>query len=916
MKKASKTLALVLSLALALGIAPATSAAPAPPSFRVVEARLVTEVLDWGETITAIRIEYSEEILCDAIEYSVEHADRQTYQMASDRDIVNLYVNNSGKKDDYQPQGKYVFINLGLNSWDFTSYRDQVVFNTSQRIRPRPNPYYLYQAYPILTVNNNVIEPRGITTATSAIRGTLMDTSGLPNIEQMNIWSTELRKNIDGFRTFRYTNPTDRSVTKFHLYIPPGYEKKSADGPSIPLVVHFPAGDTAYIDDDLANADNSRQMGSLFTHPDAAIWGSEEAQAEHLAFVLTPGPNWNNNYMYIVKELVENLNIDIGRIYAISLAAGSTTMWNTILANPGVFAAQIGTAYDPYHAYAGGQGSYETRAKNAEDTFERILRELPGWFFAGLSDGSGSPVSGDPENRQKGDRWRDFGNLMNAKNDDDLKIDVGYGVNGELMWNGMLRGWKAEADATAQLDRANKSGAKHLITLFIPGTVLQTMHWSWNATYSNAVVRDWLYEQVNPNPAGTANIATPLPTYIITLDRNDGSITTSASTGTDGKLAELPTPTRIDYQFVGWFTEKTGGTEVTTEYVFTADTVIYAQWTRSVEPTPEPTIEPTPEPTIEPTPEPTIEPTIEPTPEPTPEPTLEPTPPGDASSPRGSPGGSGAASISPTGQSTPTPTPAGQAAPEDVVSEETEGAIETIEQTDIPGGGAAGIVTIGGKAYTMPEGFTAVPDASQPLGYAFVFESPFKDVQASDPDAWFYGDVAFVYLNGIFVGTSADEFSPNAPITRGQLITALGRLEGVDASQFGESPFTDVAAGEYYAPYVQWGSENGIVLGTGEGLFEPDRNITREEMFTIFMRYADFLGVELPQTRQVVQFADEDQIEAYAKEPLETMYRAGIVEGSGENNINPKGIATRAEAAAIIHRLAIRLNLGLLDPTM
>ena len=64
------------------------------------------------------------------------------------------------------------------------------------------------------------------------------------------------------------------------------------------------------------------------------------------------------------------------------------------------------------------------------------------------------------------------------------------------MWNGLLRGAKAEQLATTQLGRARSRKARGLVTLYIPGTIAQTMHWSWNATYSNAVVRSWLFQQV------------------------------------------------------------------------------------------------------------------------------------------------------------------------------------------------------------------------------------------------------------------------------------------------------------------------------------------------------------------------------------------------------------------------------------
>ena len=70
------------------------------------------------------------------------------------------------------------------------------------------------------------------------------------------------------------------------------------------------------------------------------------------------------------------------------------------------------------------------------------------------------------------------------------------------------------------------------------------------------------------------------PTYTVTLHANGGSVSpTSVTTGADGKLASLPTPTRSSYSFNGWYTEKNGGTKVTTDTVFHAKTTVYAHWT-------------------------------------------------------------------------------------------------------------------------------------------------------------------------------------------------------------------------------------------------------------------------------------------------------------------------------------------------
>jgi predicted peptidase len=181
--------------------------------------------------------------------------------------------------------------------------------------------------------------------------------------------------------------------------------------------------------------------------------------------------------------------VDPARIYAISLAGGSVPMWHTILANPELFAAQISTAYDPYHAFRD--------VKLGEANFTTMLKTMPGWFFTGFTDGSGAGSLGPGDTRLKGERLRDISEVMNRNG---MNIEIGYGKEGELMWNGLLRGAKAEQLAQAQLTRARTRSAKHLVTFYTPGTIPQTMHWSWNATYSNSVVRDWLFQQVNDAP--------------------------------------------------------------------------------------------------------------------------------------------------------------------------------------------------------------------------------------------------------------------------------------------------------------------------------------------------------------------------------------------------------------------------------
>jgi len=193
------------------------------------------------------------------------------------------------------------------------------------------------------------------------------------------------------------------------------------------------------------------------------------------------------NYLKVIQKIMSDYNVDASRIYSVSLAGGSVPMWSTILANPKLFAAQISTSYDPYHAFK----------DQPRDKFAILLKTLPGWFFAGLDDPTGAGVLGPADKRFKGERLRDISALMNK---DGFNIDVAYGQDGELMWNGLLRGEKASKLANDQLARAKAKKASHLVTIYIPGTLLVNQHWSWDATYSNAAVRNWLFQQVNAAP--------------------------------------------------------------------------------------------------------------------------------------------------------------------------------------------------------------------------------------------------------------------------------------------------------------------------------------------------------------------------------------------------------------------------------
>ena len=167
---------------------------------------------------------------------------------------------------------------------------------------------------------------------------------------------------------------------------------------------------------------------------------------------------------------------------------------------------------------------------------------------------------------------------------------------------------------------------------------------------------------------------------------------------------------------------------------------------------------------------------------------------------------------------------------------------------------------------------------------------------------WAKNDIDFVVSRGLFSGTSATTFAPDTSMTRGMFVTALGRLAQVETNKYTSSKFADVPATAYYAPYVAWASQNGIVNGGTDGKFNPDASITREQMAVIMSNYAKTIGFPVPKVHAENTFADSAKVSAYAKDAVKQMQMAGVLAGKSGNVFDPQGTATRAEVSAVLRR--------------
>ena len=349
--------------------------------------------------------------------------------------------------------------------------------------------------------------------------------------------------------------------------------------------------------------------------------------------------------------------------------------------------------------------------------------------------------------------------------------------------------------------------------------------------------------------------APPAPTeFIVTFDGNGGTPSVGSMTTTDRKLTSLPSASRSgSYSFYGWYTEKSGGTKITTDTVFHANATVYAHWTYT--------------------------------------------------------GGGGGGYNPPVTYYTLRFETGGDS---DIPS--VQGTYNTyIDLTKyVPTWrGHAFIGWYSERSLTNKvSGVYLTKDMTVYAGWRVdenpgTGANPFTDVSEKD---WFYGDVMFVYENGLMLGTSKTLFSPHGTATRGMMATILWRMEGSPAPK-GKNSFTDVEAGKWYADAITWTAENGIFAGYGKDKFGPDDPITREQLAAIFYRYADYKGYNLTVKGNLDKFKDADKVTDYAKTAMQWAVGSGLMKGKSGNLLDPQGTATRAEIAAMLHRFIEKYEL-------
>jgi len=179
----------------------------------------------------------------------------------------------------------------------------------------------------------------------------------------------------------------------------------------------------------------------------------------------------------------------------------------------------------------------------------------------------------------------------------------------------------------------------------------------------------------------------------------------------------------------------------------------------------------------------------------------------------------------------------------------------------------------------------------------------FKDVTENK---WYAEAVAYVAENGLMTGTSETTFDPSVTLTRAMTVQILAQIADAEITTYTETGFIDVPARKWYTAAVAWANENGIANGISDDTFGCKNPVTREQLALMIFKFTKKYDIynEFPTTTENADgFDDANLIHDWAKEALDWAVNCGIISGTGDNKLDPRGTATRAQAAQIFYNL-------------
>ena len=403
---------------------------------------------------------------------------------------------------------------------------------------------------------------------------------------------------------------------------------------------------------------------------------------------------------------------------------------------------------------------------------------------------------------------------------------------------------KTDGNGTASASHAKAVVGTEIILTATPKTGYHFKE--WQVISGGVTIKDNKFLMPSANVEVKAIFekdAPPAPTeFIVTFDGNGGTSSVSRMTTTDQKLTSLPSASRSgSYSFDGWYTKKNGGTEITTDTEFPADTTVYAHWTYT--------------------------------------------------------GGGGSSGYSYYTIKATAGT-GGSISPSGNVSVR-EGRDQTFTITPDKGYAVAN-VKIDGKSIGAVKSYT-FENVSRTHTIEVIFMkangNPQTGVFVDVATGSYYEDaVDWAVENGITKGTDDTHFSPDGICTRAQAVTFLWRAAGSPEPETRAMPFTDVPVGSYYYDAVLWAVENGITKGTSDTTFSPNMTCTRAQIVAFLWR-----SEKSPAAGTANPFADVKSTAYYAGAVLWAV-KENITKGTTSTTFSPNADCTRAQIVTFLWR--------------
>ncbi|MBR5328963.1 MAG: S-layer homology domain-containing protein [Firmicutes bacterium] len=172
------------------------------------------------------------------------------------------------------------------------------------------------------------------------------------------------------------------------------------------------------------------------------------------------------------------------------------------------------------------------------------------------------------------------------------------------------------------------------------------------------------------------------------------------------------------------------------------------------------------------------------------------------------------------------------------------------------------------------------------------------------PHEWFANDIYALAADEILKGRQEGYFFPNDNITRAEFLTILAKINGVNTNSYqGSEPFYDVNASQWYYNVVCWAYNSGLAMGNGDGSFDPESKVTREQIAAFIVRYLKTYSSKSLPAPSYLNFADNYKIASWAREDVSILYSIGIISGFPDNTFRPQDNATRAQAAKMTNAM-------------